>query len=229
MQPAFSAHTYDEEITMPDIPYFGTYARFDTLSKKDAAALIGADNLVGDVFDIEFITEDGLRTAWMKNRFGELVGYFEPGISRELSLCEAKNLKLQALLSFVAYSEKPDPGEYWGEAALICYSPNDAEAFECFTGNIAKRMMDSIRPEVDLGEQGYAKVIETKGEWKPTKTVPIPAKKTGVAMLKVRRSASEKMIEQGRKGNKGCYIISWVFLLALVAAVLFGLRSCGVI
>lgn len=213
---------------MADIPYFGTYARFDTASKKDAAVLLGADNLVGDVFDIEFVTEDGVRTAWMKNRFGAMVGFFEPGTSRDLSLCEARGFRMQALLSFIAYSESPEPGEYWGEAAIICYDPKDAEAFECFTGNIATRMMDGIRPEVDLGEQGYAKVVESKGTWKPTKTVSLPSKQAGVAILKTRRSVSEKMIEQGRKGNKGCYILSWVFLLALIAGVIFGLRSCGV-
>ena len=213
---------------MADIPYFGTYARFDTASKKDAAVLLGADNLVGDVFDIEFVTEDGVRTAWMKNRFGAMVGFFEPGTSRDLSLCEARGFRMQALLSFIAYSESPAPGEYWGEAAIICYDPKDAEAFECFTGNIAARMMDGIRPEVDLGEQGYAKVVESKGTWKPTKTVSLPSKQAGVAILKTRRSVSEKMIEQGRKGNKGCYILSWVFLLALIAGIIFGLRSCGV-
>lgn len=213
---------------MADIPYFGTYARFDTASKKDAAVLLGADNLVGDVFDIEFVTEDGVRTAWMKNRFGAMVGFFEPGTSRDLSLCEARGFRMQALLSFIAYSESPEPGEYWGEAAIICYDPKDAEAFECFTGNIAARMMDGIRPEVDLGEQGYAKVVESKGTWKPTKTVSLPSKQAGVAILKTRRSVSEKMIEQGRKGNKGCYILSWVFLLALIAGIIFSLRSCGV-
>ena len=213
---------------MADIPYFGTYARFDTASKKDAAVLLGADNLVGDVFDIEFVTEDGVRTAWMKNRFGAMVGFFEPGTSRDLSLCEARGFRMQALLSFIAYSESPEPGEYWGEAAIICYDPKDAEAFECFTGNIAARMMDGIRPEVDLGEQGYAKVVESKGTWKPTKTVSLPSKQAGVAILKTWRSVSEKMIEQGRKGNKGCYILSWVFLLALIAGIIFGLRSCGV-
>lgn len=213
---------------MADIPYFGTYARFDTASKKDAAVLLGADNLVGDVFDIEFVTEDGVRTAWMKNRFGAMVGFFEPGTSRDLSLCEARGFRMQALLSFIAYSESPEPGEYWGEAAIICYDPKDAESFECFTGNIAARMMDGIRPEVDLGEQGYAKVVESKGTWKPTKTVSLPSKQAGVAILKTRRSVSEKMIEQGRKGNKGCYILSWVFLLALIAGIIFGLRSCGV-
>ena len=52
--------------------YFGTYARFETKSKKDAAALLGADNLVGDVFELEFIVRDKKNVAWLKNRFGGL-------------------------------------------------------------------------------------------------------------------------------------------------------------
>ena len=45
--------------------------------------------------------------------------------------------------------------------------------------------------------------------------------------MKSHRKMSEKMIEQGRKGNKGCYVVSWLFLLLLIALVLFGLKSCG--
>ena len=37
--------------------YFGSYARFDTKSKKDAAPLLGADNAVGDAFDIVLLSE----------------------------------------------------------------------------------------------------------------------------------------------------------------------------
>ena len=57
--------------------YFGTYARFNTLSKKDAAILLGADNPIGDVFEIVFQTDNGVSTAWMKNRFGALIGFLE--------------------------------------------------------------------------------------------------------------------------------------------------------
>ena len=46
--------------------------------------------------------------------------------------------------------------------------------------------------------------------------------------MKSRRKMSEKLIEQGRKGNKGCYVVSWLFLLLVVAGLLFGLKSCGV-
>ena len=88
--------------------------------------------------------------------------------------------------------------------------------------------MEGIRPEVDLGEQGVKQILESNGTWSPAKTVPLPTKKPGTVIMKGRRKMSEKLIEQGRKGNKGCYVVSWVFILAVVALALFGLKSCGV-
>ena len=38
---------------MSDIGYFSMYARFETESKEDAAAFLGADNIIGDAFSIE--------------------------------------------------------------------------------------------------------------------------------------------------------------------------------
>lgn len=208
--------------------YFGTYARFDTLSKKDAAALLGADNLVGDVFEIVFQTEDGVSTAWMKNRFGGLVGFFDAAFSRELSVFAARGWTLRALLSFVAFTDHPEPGHYWGQAAVICFDPTLGQAFDPFIASTARRLSDGVRPEVDLGEQGVEQVVSSNGAWAPKKTVPFPAEEAGTVIVKNRRKMSEKLIEQGRKGNKGCYAASWLFLLLLVALVLFGLKSCGV-
>ena len=55
-----------------------------------------------------------------------------------------------------------------------------------------------------------------------------PQKAKGTAIMKSKRSLNERMIEQGRKGNIGCYIVSWAFFFALVALAVFGLKSCGV-
>ena len=93
-----------QETPMQQDCYFGTYARFETSSKKEGSALVGADNLVGDRFDIEFLTEDGVTTAWMRNRFGALAGFFDENLSRRLAIMKARGWKLQALLSFVAYT-----------------------------------------------------------------------------------------------------------------------------
>ena len=138
--------------------YFGTYARFNTLSKKDAAILLGADNPIG---------------------------------------------------------------------AIICYDSNLDQAFKPFIATTVQRLSDGVRPEIDLGEQGVEQVISSNGNWTPKQTVAFPPKEAGTVIMKSRRKMSEKLIEQGRKGNKGCYAVSWLFLLALVALALFSLKSCG--
>ena len=177
--------------------YFGTYARFNTLSKKDAAILLGADNPIGDVFEIVFQTDNGVSTAWMKNRFGALIGFLDAELSRQLSILAAR------------------------------YDSNLDQAFKPFIATTAQRLSDGVRPEIDLGEQGVEQVISSNGNWTPKQTVAFPPKEAGTVIMKSRRKMSEKLIEQGRKGNKGCYAVSWLFLLALVALALFSLKSCG--
>lgn len=208
--------------------YFGAYARFSTESKLAAAELSGADNIVGDRYRIEFRTEDDITRAWLVNRFGGDAGFLDPALSRRLSILAAREWVLSAYLSFVAYTDSGDPGEYWGEMALICYDPKYEHAFGVFAQRVSAKLADGIRPEVNLGDQGISSVIESDGDWLPKRTIPLPKKAKGSAIIKSRRSASEKLIEQGRKGNAGCYVVSWIFILVVVALVLFGLHSCGV-
>ena len=212
--------------------YYGTYARFNTLSKKDAAALTGADNLVGDSFTIEFEAQKEINgnmpTAWIVNKFGKRIGYLSTEQSRILGIYEARNFTLTALLSFVAYTDRPDPGEYWGEVALICFNSSYHQEFEKFSRHISEKLCDGIRPNLSFGEQGCTQIIETNGSWTPSGRVPFPEKQQGTVILKKQRNFSEKLIEQGRKGNKGCYIVSWAFLFAVVAGLVVLLKSCNV-
>lgn len=213
---------------MDDVRFFGAYARIETTSKKEGAVLQGPDNLVGDVFDIIFKTENGHTIAWMRNKFGAEVAFFDAETSRQLSILQAREWKLRAMLSYVAYTDAPEPGRYWGEAALICNAPEHTEVFDEFTKKLAEPMGEGLHPDVNLKFQGINHVIESKGNWVPKDTVPFPQKEAGTVILKKRRSLSEKAIEQGRAGNKGCYLVSWAFIIALVACALFVLKSCEV-
>lgn len=208
--------------------YFGTYQTFQTASRKDAAALLGSDNLVGDRFTVDCTIDGGVQKAWLVNKFGQRVGYFDPSFSRELSLLRAGDMNIVALLSFVAFTEQPEPGHYWGEAAVVAYSKRDDAAFGPFVDQVAKLIGQGIRPALSLRDEGVQRVLESQGSWVPSDRVPLPQKQKGMAILKRRRSFTDSLVEQGRKGNKGCYLLSWAFLLALVAATIFGLKSCGV-
>lgn len=210
--------------------YYGRYVDFQTVSKKDAGRLLGADNSVGDIYELSVLMEDGEQRAWLENRFGGRIGYLDAEASRKVKTLQAEGLKTQAVLSFVAFTDHPDDGHYWGQAALICFKPTHEteQAFETFVTNAAKRIGDGVRTNVDLGPEGVAKIVESGGTWLPTKSVPLPENEKGTAYLKRRRKLLERAVDQGRAGNKGCYLISWAFLLIAVALIMFGLHSCGV-
>ena len=208
--------------------YFGTYTTFETVSEKEAARLLSADNLIGDVYDIELEFYKGERRGWLVNRFGERVGYLESDISRKLSVLQAGDLVLKGILSFVAYTEMDEEDKnrthncrYWGEMALVCYPPRYADSFERFIANVSEKMADNVRLRIDFDREAVMRIIDSEGAWIPEQTVPMPAKVKGTVVMKDSRSLGDKMIEQGRKGNKGCYLISWAFLIAVAVGAAF--------
>ncbi len=209
-----------------DYSYDGFYAHFETPSKKEGSLLMGPDNLVGDDYQIFFKNEGDRPVAWVKNKFDAEIGFFDVDASRKIQLAFARDQKVRALLSFVAYSDTPDPGLYWGEMAVFCYNPAYAAEMDAFIDRVSKKMIEGIRPNIDLGSQAVSKIFEEK-DWVPTDTVPLPTKKTGMAVLKDHQSMSEKMIEQGRARNRGCYVVSWLFIALVVVAIVYGLHVIG--
>ena len=215
---------------MGDMRYSGKYAEFKTTSKKDGGVLISADCLVGDVFDIVFKTEDNIDIAWMRNRFGDDVAFFDPRTSRELAIMKARGWTLRALLSFVAYTSSPEPQRYWGEAALICNNVQYDEQVNTFVKNVGKKMADGARPNINLEKTGIDELIASNGEWTPKKTVSMPKMNAGTAIVKDKLLASEKVVEQSRARKPGCYVVSWAFILVVVAAVAYAaLKIFGVL
>lgn len=206
--------------------YFGRYVDFQTASKKDASVLLGADTMVGEILSIERELEDGVHRAWLINNLGARIGYLDPKISRELSLQMAKGLDINAVLSFVAFTDHPDEGHYWGQVALIGYEPAQKDVFDPFLHSVATRMAQGLRTQVDLGPDAVSHIVESEGAWLPQQTLPLPEKTKGTAIIKYRQGLNDRLITQGRSGNKGCYVASWVFLLAAVALALFSLKSC---
>ena len=189
---------------------------------------MGSNTLVGDRYRINLTMDEGVHRAWLINKFNETIGYFDDGFSRELSLFTAEGLELVGILSFVAFTETPEPGEYWGQAAVIGYRPHYAEEFNRFIDGVCGLIGKGIRPKLALKGPAVDEIINSNGTWLPSEREPLPEKQRGMALLKTRRGFIDGLVEAGRTGNKGCYILSWAFLLALVAAIIIGLKSCGV-
>lgn len=212
-----------------DYSYEGFYARFNAADQKQGGLLMGADNLVGDDFEVFFKVEDGISVAWVKNRFGAEVGFFDIDTSRKLQLAQGRGQTIRGLLTFVAFSDLPEPGNYWGQMALFCFNPAYAKEMNAFIDRCAKKLMEGVRPKIDLGNNAVEKIF-TKPDWVPSETVPLPKKESGTAVLKDHRTMSEKVVEQGRAGNKGCYAVSYAFIAIVVIVILyFVLHFAGIV
>ena len=213
---------------MSSIGFYGTYARFTTPDKRNAADFLGPDNVIGDSFHIEMDYSEGKRIAYLVNPFDKRMGTIDEEVASELDICEARGWKTTALLALVAYSEDPKPGYYWGEIAIISYDPAYEDAFEPFIAQFAKKLGNGIRGDLKIGPKSLEEIVKTKGNWFPTARYPLPEKKKGTAFVKTERSGTERLVDQARKGNKGCMVASWAFILAVVALIVFGIHSCGV-
>jgi hypothetical protein len=212
---------------MAETPYFGRYYTFETVDKKAAADLLGANNLVGDRYTIEFEDTDEGTRAWLVNRFEDRVGYLDDSAIHQVRLAQARGWTTAAYLSFVAYSEQPEPGHYWGQVALIAYDPKYDDEMQVFLKAVVEAMAGGARPKIDLGSTAFKQLIDSKGTWFPKDRQKMPSHDKQTAIIKDHRSANDRLVEASRKGNAGCYIASWAFLLAVVAGIAFGLHSCG--
>ena len=209
------------------IGYWGTYARFTTTDKRTAGAFLGTDNIIGDAFSVEVDYASGKREAWIVNLFGVRMGVLEDSAADQVELCNAKGWTVVALLALVAFSEEPEPGQYWGEVALIAYDPAFKDAFEPFVAQFEQKLGNGVRGSLDLGAKSLQELMAKQGDWFPTGRQPLPEREAGTAFVKTERSGTERLVDQARKGNKGCMVASWVFLLAIVALVVWALKSCG--
>ena len=204
---------------MEDI-YRAFYCDFDTDSKKIGSTLVGPDNIVGDIYTLKLNKDSHNTKVYLYNKFGNEVGYIDPTFINEIKLAYAKDFEIKAILSFVAYSDTPDPGHYWGQVAIFTYSKLYKDKIEEFVSRISNCISQGIRPIIDLNNEGIKKILNNP-EWIPTGRVKLPTTGRGSTILKDHQTPSEKVIEKGRARNKGCYVISIVFIIAVIGGVIF--------
>lgn len=209
--------------------YSGEYAKFFAAA-EDGIDFMGADNLVGDKYVIDIRDEADGYKAYLVNRFGKDIGYLENRMVRPIQIAQAKGWKTDAFLSFVAFTQGKDeenPGYYWGQMAVLCYDAKISDAVEVFEQKLSAKMADGARPQVDFGAQSVEKLVDARGNWFPSDKASRPKMDKNSSIVKDHRTPNERLIEESRKGNKGCYVLSWAFIIAVIALVIWGLHSCG--
>ena len=201
--------------------YSARYMKFETESKKSASVLIGSDCLVGDLYTVDFeYTVTGLK-MWFINKFNTRCGFTSSPEVQELITLHESGMKFTAVLSFIAFTQDPTPGYYWGEFAVFSYNPTYADKFEGLISRIAKLQQDGIRCNLSIGNLGLEKILSGDDSFTPSGRQNLPSKLPNTVILKSKLSAKDRLIEKGRKRSIGCFISSWAFLLLIVTGVVY--------
>lgn len=77
-------------------------------------------------------------------------GTIDEKTAEKVDLCNAKGWNTVALLALVAFTEKPEPGLYWGQVLIISYDPEYEVAFSTFIENVGKQLGEEYVPTSPL-------------------------------------------------------------------------------
>ena len=149
-------------------------------------------------------------------------------MSHTLAVLQAKDWEIAYVLSFTAYSEALGENAYWGQVAIMAYSPKHAESFRSFASSFAREAARGLRPDPSLSARSAEEIAKDPSSWKPSSKVKIPDNEVSSVILKDHRSVHDKVLDLGRSKNIGCYIISWAFILGVVACILWFLHCMGI-
>lgn len=210
---------------MPSSPYFAQYCTFKSMDKTSGGYLLSADSLVGDIFDIVFETVDSKQQAQLRNRFGYVVGYFDSQTTHRLLRYQADKWELHAILSRVLFCSNQEDSYYWGEVAIICFSPRYHNEFTVFMNGLAKQIRGGRRPVVDLKPAMVNDVITKSGRWVPSDRETKFQVKPGNIIVKDHLKIDERLVEMARRKNVGCFIVGWAFIIGLIAVILYLFRG----
>ena len=139
------------------------YARFETESKEDAAAFLGADNIIGDAFSIEQEYVDGKRTAWIVNPFGKRMGTIDEKTAEKVDLCNAKGWNTVALLHSLLFTGKAlNQALYWGSGSYHFLRPGNMKSLSLRYRKCRKAARRGIRPDVSLGRDSLRRLSKLR-------------------------------------------------------------------
>ena len=201
--------------------YLGKYVIAKPTSKEEAGKLLGSDNIIGDVYKVVNALEGTTHTSKVLNRFKDSPAFFDEDISRELSLNEAKGMITYAILTCVGFTQIGNDGDYWAEFIVISFPKKDIDIFSVYIDEVSKAIKNNKRPKVDLSQAEIKEVINNEGKYISSSKHPQIEKKKGQVVLKSRVKLTDKMVEEGRKRNPGCFIFGWLFLLLFVTFLVF--------
>jgi hypothetical protein len=199
--------------------YRGFYADFKPQGEEGARYLSGVEGIIGSTLKLECF-EDALTFV---AHDGQQIALLEGELAARLKTLLEQGWIIRCVLASIIYNA----GEksFTGNFACISYSPQLEDevkrSLETFINSIAHRIASATRPKLELTQDQFVRVIESKGAWFLTREEPWPELPKGSVVYRRRRTLSDRLISIALEGNRGCVVASWVATVIIIGAVCF--------
>ncbi|MDR3037252.1 MAG: hypothetical protein LBU31_02425 [Coriobacteriales bacterium] len=213
--------------------YEAFYANFTPETNAGMGYLAGIAGIIGselqlcsfaEGYDAEELTAipkehaTGTEKLGFSTHDGQRLALLDPTVSARLTGLLKQGWVVRCFLAYTVYCAEEKA--FTGTFACLCYSPalNEEQrgALESFICNIVDRIAGATHPSLELTQEQFTKVLESKGAWFLTKEDAWPPLPKGSVYYRRRRSLTDRLTNAALKGNKGCLVGSWLGLAVLV-------------
>jgi len=222
VQAATSARR-QREARFPEVfeVYDGFYFMFNSTDKRSASYLAGSEGVIGSELMLQVTPE----FVHIVARDGAVIADIDTTCAERLRYRYNRGWIIKTALSLVSYQEAGK--RFIAEVACFCYDSAldeaSKQALEMFIKNLVYRINKGVHPGLELSQEQFMKVIESKGAWYLTKNTPLPPREKGTIIYKRRRTWSESLVNMSLRGNRGCKVAAIVFWILFAGAIASGI------
>lgn len=148
------------KITVMNNNAYAKYIKIWPQTKDEAAFLNSPNSIVGDIFKLSFNIKN--KSCLIKNKFNQNIGKIDDDYYAELILLHNKQFIFCPILTFVAFDNE-EGGKHWGQFLVVAYNKQDSKEFSNFCSKISSRIAAGNRPDFQLNDYEYSKIISSKG------------------------------------------------------------------
>ena len=205
----------------PDVreAYQGFYAGFYPLGKDGANFLSSAEGIIGSELDLRSV---GSGLGFFSHD-GRQISALDDALSDRLTALADAGWTIRCVLAYTLF--ETEKKIFSAQFACFCLGPGLSEeyrkALENFSRNMTERMASAFHPSLDLSQEQFSRVLESKGEWFLTRDESWPQLPKGTVYYRRRRTFNDRLIGAALRGNRGCSIASWIGAVIIVAAIVW--------
>ncbi len=203
--------------------YCGLYADFMPVGDDAQKLMANAAGYVGLELAIAMRWREDGEKLWISTNSGMPLAPVPCDAARKLEPLVRGGWNVRATLSLVTYSKSG--GKFFAEAAIMCISPDCGESVRAalaeFESNQIRRIKGGDHPVIDLGQNQFAQVVESGGQWHATKMAKLSKEQRERMSFKRSQSLTGKMVDMSQDHRMGCAVASTIMLLGIAGFLIW--------